>query len=710
MKKLIVIFFLLTSLVAFGQNKELSLDGLFANRALYPKSLANLQWVPNTTFYTWIGNDALIRTRADNGTTDTILTLRELRNIAKKVFISENKLQSFPAVTWLGEDMFYLTIQRSGYIFIPSAKKLELIYNPEEGDENEDLNPKSLYTAFTRGNNLFVRKNLLEFAITADPDTGIVNGQSVHRNEWGIEKGTFWSPDGLLLAFYRMDQSMVTEYPVADISTTPASRADIRYPMAGMNSHRVTLGIYNTITLKTTFLQTGEPADQYLTNVCWAPDGKSLYVVIVNRDQDHLWLNRYRASDGAFEKTLFEEKNEKYVEPLHPMVFFNSRKDMFIWQSARNGFNHLYLYDTSGRLVRQLTQGSFTVTGYLGTDNKDRNAFFLSTITSPLEEQLCCVSTDKAAFRKITGTPGTHQCLVNSNGMYVLDRRSAGDMACEYQLLDITGKTLRTLLTDANPLSDYTTGKTRIFTIPNQEGTDLYCRMILPPGFDSTKQYPVIIYVYGGPHSQLITNSWLWGAGMFLNYLATKGYIVFTLDNRGTKNRGLAFEQAIYRNLGQAEVQDQMCGVKYLISKPYVDKNRMGVHGWSYGGFLTLSMLLDHPGVFKAGVAGGPVTDWKYYEVMYGERYMDTPEQNPQGYSNAALQNRVKNLNSRLLIIHGTVDPTVVWQNSLQFLKSCVDNGVLLDYFVYPGHEHNVSGKDRKHLYRKIEDYFSRNL
>jgi len=249
-----------------------------------------------------------------------------------------------------------------------------------------------------------------------------------------------------------------------------------------------------------------------------------------------------------------------------------------------------------------------------------------------------------------------------------------------------------------------------ISNLENQEGTKLYYRLIKPTRFDSTKKYPVIVYVYGGPHEQLITDSWLGGAGLFLNYLAEQGYIVFTLDNRGSANRGRDFEQAIFRNVGTNETKDQMTGLGYLKSLPYVDTARIGVDGWSYGGFMTLSLMLRYPGVFKVAVAGGPVTDWQYYEVMYGERYMDTPQTNPQGYKKASVLNYVKNLNGKVLVIHGTMDQTVMWQQSLLFVQKAVSLGKQVDYFVYPGHKHNVRGIDRANLYEKITDYFKENL
>jgi dipeptidyl-peptidase-4 len=310
----------------------------------------------------------------------------------------------------------------------------------------------------------------------------------------------------------------------------------------------------------------------------------------------------------------------------------------------------------------------------------------------------------------VSGKSGTHNIIHSEDYKYFIDVVSDTTTPRKYQVLDSKGKIRQILLESGNPLSEYDLGKYEIFELSANDGTPLYARKILPPGFDPSKKYPVIVYVYGGPHAQLITNSWMGGARLFLYYLAQQGYIIFTVDNRGSANRGLEFEQAVFRNMGTLEVEDQMTGVEYLRSLPYVDADRIGVHGWSYGGFMTISLMLKQPEDFKVGVCGGPVTDWKYYEVMYGERYMDTPETNPDGYESSSLLDKAGNLQGKLLIIHGTDDPVVVWQHSLDLIDAFIKEGIQVDYFVYPGHGHGVGGKDRVHLNTKMSEYFINNL
>jgi dipeptidyl-peptidase-4 len=552
----------------------------------------------------------------------------------------------------------------------------------------------------------------VEIPVTNDTDPGIVNGKAVHRVEFGIYKGIFWSPKGNYLAFYRKDETMVTDYPLVDIDTRIAEEKDIKYPMAGMKSHEVTLGVYDINNERIHFINTGEPKDQYLTSVTWSPDEQFIFIALLNRDQNHLKLNKYDALTGQLVKTLFEEKDKEWVEPEHELYFLNSKPDQFVWFSERNGFNHLYLYDIDGNLIKQLTKGNFTVTEYLGSDPKDKTIFYISNEENPIEKQIYMLDVKSGEKIKLTSIKGTHNGIPAKSGKYILNSYSSfsEDIAREYALIDIKGNVKQILLENKDPLSDYNLGETSVFTIKNDEDQELYCRMIKPHDFDPEKKYPVFLYVYGGPHSQLVTDSWLAGGGLFLNYMAQQGYVVFTLDNRGTANRGIEFEQAIHRNLGKYEVEDQVAGINYLKTLDFVDPDRIGVNGWSYGGFMTISLMLKHPEIFKVGVCGGPVTDWKYYEVMYGERYMDTPQDNPEGYEESSLINKTANLDGKLLVIHGTEDPTVVWQHSLVFLQNCIKSGKQLDYFVYPGHGHGVRGKDRLHLNIKMANYIFENL
>jgi dipeptidyl-peptidase-4 len=481
--------------------------------------------------------------------------------------------------------------------------------------------------------------------------------------------------------------------------------------MAGMKSEEVLVGIYDIKTSNITYLQTGEPVEQYLTNIAWSPDEKFIYIAVLNREQNHMKLNKYDISDGKFVSTLFEEKSDKYVEPLQPMKFLPNDPSKFIWQTRKDGYSHLYLYGVDGKEISQITKGNYEVAEVYGFTADGNDLIIKANKETPINFDIYRVNIATGAMIRISKDAGTHSAIVSADGTYIIDNYSSTKVPNEYVIYDIKGKKINTILSSKNPLADYKLGDMRIGTLKaNDAQTDLYYRIILPPDFDPAKKYPAIVYVYGGPHAQLVTDDWMGGAGGWDFYMAQQGYIMFTLDNRGSANRGAAFENIIHRNLGVVESQDQMTGIEYLRSLGYVDMERIGVHGWSYGGFMTTSLMTDHADVFKVGVAGGPVINWELYEIMYGERYMDMPSENAEGYANANLLNKVEKLKGRLMLIHGTSDPVVVWQHSLNFVDKCVEKKVLIDYMVYPGHEHNVRGYDRIHLMRTVTRYFEDNL
>ncbi|MEY4877485.1 MAG: hypothetical protein RL708_2635, partial [Bacteroidota bacterium] len=582
----------------------------------------------------------------------------------------------------------------------------------DKSAENIDIAKSTNNIAYTIDNNLVVKTlDGKTINVSTDGSADLVYGKSVHRNEYGIKKGTFWSPKGSLLAFYKMDQSMVTNYPIFDLENRPSKEHDIKYPMAGMKSHEVKIGIFNPSNQKTIWLNINGPNDQYLTNIAWSNDEKRIYVVVLNRTTDHLWLNEYDANTGNFTKTIIEEQNNKWVEPAEAIQFLPSSNNLFIWQSQRTGHNHLYVYDTNGNEIKTLTKGNWDVIDVAGISYGKSKIFFTATTTSPLDQQVCAVEINGYnTMQQLSHESGFHTiCLNEYSGDYV-DIFGSNTIPRISSIYDKKGKLRSNILLAENPLKNYKLGQTKIFTIQAEDKTPLYARMIYPANFDSTKKYPCITYVYNGPHVQLINNTWLNGADLWFHYLAQEGFIVFTVDGRGSGNRGFDFEKIIHRQLGTAEIADQLKGNDYLRSLKYIDTARLGIHGWSYGGFMTTSLMTRTPGKYKVGVCGGPVIDWSYYEIMYTERYMDTPAENPDGYKKNNLLNYVDNLKGKLLMIHGTSDDVVVWQHSLMYLKKCVDRNKQIDYFCYPGHLHNVIGKDRIHLLTKITEYFKANL
>ena len=562
--------------------------------------------------------------------------------------------------------------------------------------------------ALLKDDNLYVKAQNGELhQLSTDGSREIVYGQSVHRNEFGIYKGTFFSPDGKQLAFYRMDQSMVTDYPQVNTFERVAAYAPDKYPMAGMTSHKVTIGIADVATGATRYLDLGDVTDRYFTNIAWSPDGSTLYLIEVNRDQTDARLDAYDVASGKKIKTLYSEHNDRYVEPLHPIQFLPWDSSKFIYWSQQDGFMHLYLMDTEGNIVRQLTKGNWVVDAVVGFNAKAKSVIYVSNEINPLQMNIFSVDVNKGTRRLLDNGLGVHSATLSADGSYLLDSWSEPDVPRAYAITNTrTGKSVE-IHRSADPWQGYQVPIFESGSIKAADGvTDLYWRMVKPADFNPAKKYPTLVYVYGGPHAHNVAASWHWMSRSWETYMAQKGFIVYILDNRGSENRGLAFEQATFRQLGQIEMQDQMKGVEYLKTLPYVDASRLGVHGWSFGGFMTISLMTNYPDVFKVGVAGGPVIDWKWYEVMYGERYMDTPQTNPEGYEKTSLLNRAKDLKGRLLVITGMNDNTVVPQHCLMFLNACAEADTYPDFLAYPGEEHNMRGHKSVHLHEKITRYF----
>lgn len=704
------LLFLFTGSLFFAQNQKFTIaeavNGLRSNLAV--KNLSQFSWSDDAKSYYQSTKNAYILTDLSTNKVDTLVSLHQLnQNLS-----SDKKLKSFPRISFLNKDKGYFN-QASQYFWIERSGKewkiKEGIVLDKEG-ENIQMFSDHQGFAYTVKNNLYIHKNGKVVAVTDDKNENIVNGQAVHQREFGINKGIFISPDNSKIAFYRMDQNMVADYPIIDWSVTPAVNHNIKYPMAGTPSHHVTLGVYDLKSNKKTFLKIEGDPEQYLTAITWSPDSKSIFVGVLNRDQNDMKMNQYNALTGSFIKNLFSEQSEKYVEPQHELLFFPNSNTDFIWQSQRTGYNHLFHYNVDQGLVAQLTKGNWLVTDILGFNEKKKEIFYVSTQESPMERHLYKLDWTNFKTQRLDQGAGMHAGILSKDGSYLYDSYSNATTPRSVNLINTHTLKVKNLLTAENTLQNYQRPEIKNVTLKADDGTPLYGKIILPTDFDAQQKYPVIVYLYNGPHAQLITDSFPASGNLWYEFMAQKGYIVFTMDGRGSSNRGLEFEQAIFRKAGETEMNDQLKGVDYLKSLPYVDSSRLGIHGWSYGGFMTTSFMLKHPDVFKAGVAGGPVIDWNLYEIMYTERYMDSPQKNPEGYKQANLLDKVQNLKGHLLMIHGTQDNVVVWQHSMKFLKAAVDHGVQMDYFAYPGHEHNVMGKDRVHLMQKVTDYFDQYL
>lgn len=718
MKKLLFVLLLLPVLLA-AQQKQLTIPEAMskARTSLAPQNLNSLQFIYGTEDYIYLKPTATqgsigsawysgnVKSKEDK----VFLTITQLNQKLHKA--GRDTLRAMPPIKFDQSKDWTITLDGVDFVYNTEKNTLIPVLDKALADKDKADRSSAGYVAYLDGFNLFVSDSKTAVQVTTDGTENIVYASSVHRDEFGISKGTFWSNQGKQLAFYRMDQSMVADYPIVDWSSHPAKNINIKYPMAGGKSHHVTVGVYNTATQKVVYLNTGEPAEQYLTNIAWSPDDKLIYIAIVNRGQNEMKLNVYDAASGAFLNTLFVEKDAKYVEPLVPVLFLKNDPGKFIWQSNRDGWNHLYLYDVKGNLLKQLTKGKWEVLALKGFDGKGSHLFYESTGTSPVNRDLYRLDLKTGKSLRLTKGDAVHRTMLSTSGNTILDAYSSIENPGTTAVFETAGTLQKQLLQSPNPLKDYALGESGIFTLKSNSGDLLYCNLYKPVGLDSTKKHPVIVYWYGGSHAQLVLNKWNGGANDYwFRYLAEQGFVVFVMDTRGSDNRGKAFEQSMFRKVGDVQMEDMMTGVSFLKGLPYVDSQKMGLFGWSFGGFNTVDFMLNHPDVFKAAVAGGPVTNWRFYEVMYTERYMDTPEENPEGFAATDLTQQIQKLKGKLLLIHGLQDNVVVQQNSVELVKKAVDNNIQVDYMIYPGHEHNVIGKDRAHLYQKVTDYFMQNL
>lgn len=716
MKKLILVC-QLVSIAFYGiaQTKTLTMQDAMSNArtTLAPENLSQVQFIYGTEDYVYAkrlaSGPVWISGNFKSKEEQPFLTLGQLNQKLKSA--QKDTLATMPFIQFNQRADWILYLNGAKVAFNPSKNSYKTIVNADIAGKTNAEESEAGYIAYLDNFNLFVSDGTAAKQVTTDGTKDIVYASSVHRDEFGISKGTFWSNNGKQLAFYRMDQQMVSDYPIIDWTSRPAKNVNIKYPMAGDKSHEVTVGVYNAETKALVYLKTGQPAEQYLTNIAWSPDDKYVFIAVLNRGQNHMKLNQYDATTGDFIKTIFEEKDEKYVEPLVPMLFLKNDPSKFIWQSNRDGWNHLYLYDLKGKVLKQLTKGNWEVIEVKGFNPKGDQLYYVSTEESPITRNLYVLDIKSGKSKRITQGFAVHNAQVSSSGNTVIDNYSSPDQPRVIQLIETASLKTKVLLTAANPLAAYATEKSSIFTIKSNTGDDIYCSLYKPVNFDNTKKYPAIVYWYGGSHAQLITNSWNAGAGDYwFRYMAQQGYVVLTIDTRGSDNRGKAFEQSMFRKVGDVQMEDMMKAVDHLKGLPYVDSSNMGLFGWSFGGFNTVDFMVNHPGIFKAAVAGGAVINWKFYEVMYTERYMDTPQENPEGFAATNLSDKVGNLKGKLLLIHGIQDPVVLQQNTVDFVKHAVDKNVQVDYMIYPGHEHNVTGKDRAHLYQKVTDYFMLHL
>ena len=694
-----------TTPISAQELKQFTLEDLNFGGENYRK------FIPERLYTTWWGDQLMYQDVEESGLIDmktgkkrALFTLDDINGKT-----DGEKVRTLQRVSFPYPDKTLALVQSKTTRMLFDWSKCEVVWKQTcEGETETHWNKTSRTSAYVKDNQLWITNAEGKTKqLTTDGSREIVYGQAVHRNEFGIEEGIFWAPDGNRFAFYRMDQSMVTDYPQVNTFERVATYEPDKYPMLGMTSHKVTVGIYDCTNGNIQYLKAGDPTNRYFTNIAWSPDSKTVYMFELNRLQNDCQLVSYDATSGNKLKELYREKSDKYVEPMHPIVFLPWDSKQFVMQSQKDGYNHLYIYNIGTGAIRQLTKGNFVVEDFCGFNTKNKSVIIATNEANPIQRNIYTVDVKSGKRKALDNGRGCHNASLSKSGQWIVDMYSEPDVPRNYDLVaTANAKSLR-LLTSKAPWEGYQQPIFESGSIKAADGTtDLYWRMVKPADFDASKKYPTVVYVYGGPHAHNVEASWHWYSRSWETYMAQKGYIVFILDNRGSENRGLEFEQATWHKLGKVEMLDQMKGVDYLKSLPYVDANRLGVHGWSYGGFMTISLMTNYPDVFKVGVAGGPVIDWRWYEVMYGERYMGTPDTNKEGIEACSLIPMAKNLKGKLQIIIGMNDPTVVPQHALSFIDACTEAGTQPDFFVYPGEGHNMMGHKSVHLHERITQYF----
>lgn len=710
-----LIFLGLAAPASAQADPQLTLATLLEQGPALAASLPKVLWQPDGHKATVVrtskaGNQAMHRFADGKVAAEPWFTAAEvLATLPKHKDSNAKGPMRFPAMQWHDARTLRLLHNSAAWHWQVGAKKAQRMLSWQMPDATLlELAPNDGHAAVRSAQQLFVLdRSGARHQITFDGCEDLVYGGAAHRAEIGITKGTFWRQDGRYLAFYREDQRPIARYPYQDVRAMPPTLRHGRYPMAGRKDSSVRVRVCDTKTYRTVELEAETGADLYWTNVTFGPDD-TVMVTLVNRGQDQLKLVRFDAKTGKRLHTVLTEQDRQWVEPEHPVHYLQDGR--FLWWSRRSGYRHIYLHEANGKLVRQVTSGNCDVLSLRLLEDDESHVWYQASGNDPRQHHLFVASLADGSQRQVTTERGSHDCKPSPDGKRAFVVWSNLESKPQARVLDTDTGTATTLPGGTDPLAKFTLPKQQFFEVEASDGSRLYGHVAIPADLKPGQRAPVIQYVYGGPHAQLVKDQWFGGAATWLQALCGSGFIICRLDNRGTPNRGIEFEQKIHRRLGTPEVEDQLRAVDWLRQQTFVDPDRIGVHGWSFGGYMTLRLMLLHPNVYTCGISGAPVTDWAMYETGYSERYMDSPRENPTGFQNSSCLPLAKSLNRPLLVVHGTDDRTVMWSHTLKFVEACVQAGKPLDYFPYPQQLHGLRGPHRKHFLNKLHSWFTRHL
>jgi dipeptidyl-peptidase-4 len=725
----VVIFMLISSPLLHAQNelKDISLEDIWVTYKFFPKSVRGINSLQNGEQYTMIKNGSLIV--YDYKTGDSVTTMIHSGEIAvndedepiRLSSFSMNKEEDKFLIPTETESIYRHSSKSVNYVWDAKNKKLEILSSGKQ--QLAEYSPDGHKVAFVRENNLFIKDLVTkeEIKVTYDGEFNhIINGTCdwVYEEEFGFTKAFYWSPDGKKIAFYKFDESRVKEYTLTYYGDLYPELYTYKYPKAGEDNSLVNIYVYHLEKGETVKMDIGEETDQYIPRIKWTHDPNILAIQRLNRLQNHFDILLANSFSGE-SRVLYSEDNPYYIDITDNLTFIGDN-DQFIITSERDGYNHIYLYDIEGNIVRQLTSGNWDVAELYGYDSKNNRVYYQSTEESPLNRSIYYVDM-KGKRTKISERIGTNNAAFSDNFNYYINtfsdvntppyitvNNSKGE---EIRVLEDNGKLIELMgQYDLGEFSFFTISSPE-FTLPSGEQLDLNAWQILPPDFDPTKKYPVLLSIYGGPGSQEVLNTWGYFNYFWYQMLAQRGFIVVSVDNRGTGARGEAFKKMSYLELGKYEIIDYIETAKYLGALDYVYKDKIGIFGWSYGGFMAANAITQGADYFNTAVSVAPVTNWRYYDNIYTERFMRKPQDNPSGYDNNSPINHVDKLKGNFLMIHGSTDDNVHFQNSMDMITALVKADKQFDFMVYPNKNHGIfGGNTRYHLFYKINDFLFGNL
>ncbi len=727
-QNLLFVWLVIFSFASLAQTKNLSLEDIFNSGKFSSKGVRGVHWLKNGKDFSFLEMDTVSKT--------TAVFIYNAKTKSKRKLISGAELKTtesdppfrFTSYQWSPDekqilfvsappDKQYLSrLTPAGNYFVYSleTKQLKKLTDVDVPQYNQKFSPDGKKIGFVRHNNIYVIE-LAAFAetqITFDGNENIINGRFdwVYEEEFGISDGWRWSPDGSKIAFWQIDQARVPEFTMTDWEPTHLNLIKMKYPKPGDQNAVAKIGVIDLTAKKTIWMNLGNNDDQYIPRMTWTNENNTLAIQRMNREQNKNELLFANINDGSTKIILTESRETWLDEPFDPVFLKNGN---FIWQSDKDGFQHLYYYKNNGTLINQITKGDWEIDQFYGIDEKNNLLYYSSSEISPLYRHIYSIKLDGSKRKNITSkVTGTFSANFSSSFEYFVSTYSDIVTPMKTFLFNNSGSLITTLEENKiSALSEYSLAKTAFLKFTTSDGVDLNACMISSQKLDSTIKHPVLVFTYGGPGSQVVKDFWGGGNYLWYSYLAEKGYIIFMVDNRGTGARGTAFKKITYKNLGKWEVNDQIEGAKYLSSLPFVDKDRIGIWGWSYGGYMSALAILKGADYFKAAIAVAPVTHWKFYDTIYSERFMSTPEINPDGYIESSPITHADKLKGNFLLIHGTADDNVHFQNAVNLVAALQKANKQFETMYYPNKNHGIGGGiTRLNLYTKITNFLDEKL